>query len=83
MSAALVLALRTDRPVCILIAHSFMSISQISLETSVLCAPLERLPCNSTHTNHEVYLSLNVALVLMLTSTEATKVLTKTLTTLS
>lgn len=60
-----------------------MSMSQILLETSVPPAPSERLPCDSIHTNHKAYPSLDVALVLMLTSTEATKVLTKTLTTLS
>lgn len=63
MSAALVLPLCTDQPVCILIAHSFISMSQILLETSVLPAPSERLPCNSTHANHTAYPSLDVASV--------------------
>jgi len=60
-----------------------MSMSQILLEISVLPAPSERLPCNSTHRNHKAYPGLDKALVLLLTSTEATKVLSKTPVTLS
>lgn len=75
MSAVLVLPLHTG---CILVAHSSVSMSQMLLETSVLPALSERLPAIAHTHNHEAYLSLSMDSVLKLTSTKATKVLTKT-----